>query len=49
MSPRHFSKYGGPYFINDGVSKHNESNKVSVIGSIKSFFVSRRKKRQGDK
>jgi hypothetical protein len=44
MSPRHFSSHGGPYFINDGISKQHKGNKVSTIGMFKSFFLSRRKK-----
>ena len=31
MTRNHFSKYGGPYFINNGVSKHtNDQDYVYV-------------------
>jgi hypothetical protein len=54
MSPRHFSRYGGPYFINDGYSKHTDEHhdhshtRVSTIARIKSFFKSRFKSRPSD-
>ena len=54
MSPRHFSRYGGPYFINDGLSQHTDSHhdhshtSVSTIAKIKSFFKSRFKSRPSD-
>ena len=50
MTRNHFSKKGGPYFINDGFTSHKEhvnvsTTSVSTIGKIKSFFKSRAKKR----
>ena len=47
MSPRHFSKRGGPYFVNDGFSKQqNVSASVSTIDRIKSFFKSRLRRKR---
>jgi hypothetical protein len=46
MTRNYFSKRGGPYFISDGFSKHNEGASTipySVIDKIKSFFKSRRR------
>jgi hypothetical protein len=48
MSPRHFSSRGGPYFINDGFTSHQDhidvsTTSVSTIGKIKAFFKSRAK------
>ena len=52
MTRNYFSKYGGPCFMNDGFSRHNEDipyvDKVSTIGRIKSFFKSRFKSRPSD-
>ena len=50
MTRNHFSKKGGPYFINDGFPKYVKANlptttSVSTIDKIKSFFKSRAKKR----
>ncbi len=47
MSPRHFSSRYGPYFRNDGFTRHNDyipPAKVSIIGRVKAFFKSRAKK-----
>lgn len=30
MGRNHFSKHGGPYFINDGLSKHDHDHKPGV-------------------
>jgi len=55
MTRNHFSKQGGPYFRNDGFSKHTDSHNdhthasVSTIGKIKSFFKSRFKSRRANK
>jgi len=48
MSPRHFSKRGGPYFVNDGFSKHQNVSRTSVstIDRIKSFFKSRARRKR---
>ena len=35
MGRNHFSKHGGPYFINDGISKHSDNNSAPVD---KGFF-----------
>ena len=45
MTRNYFSKRGGPYFISDGLSKHNDPKPttVSTIDKIKSFFKSRRR------
>ena len=50
MTRNYFSKQGGPYFVNDGFSKHPSvpANKVSTIGKIKSFFKSRFKSRRNN-
>ena len=47
MTRNHFSQPGGPYFINHGLSKHNDvsTTRVSFIDKIKAFFKSRPKKR----
>ena len=46
MTRNHFSKKGGPYFINDGFSKQNDpiptTPSVSFIDRVKAFFKSRR-------
>jgi hypothetical protein len=50
MTRNHFSKRGGPYFINDGFPKNvidnvsTTTNSVSIIDKIKAFFKSRAKK-----
>ena len=31
MGRNYFSKHGGPYFINDGVSKHHDHNTPGYI------------------
>jgi hypothetical protein len=41
MGRNYFSKHGGPYFRNDGFSRHPEAydtKGVSLIGKIRSFF-----------
>jgi len=42
MSPRnHFSQRGGPYFINDGFSKHHDHThtySVSLMNRLKSLL-----------
>jgi hypothetical protein len=47
MSPRHFSSRYGPYFRNDGFTKHNDHiptpPSVSIIDRVKAFFKSRLK------
>jgi hypothetical protein len=48
MSPRHFSSRGGPYFINDGFTNHQDhidvsTTSVSFIGRVRAFFKSRLK------
>jgi hypothetical protein len=46
MSPRHFSSRYGPYFRNDGFTRHNDyipPASVSIIGRVKAFFKSRAK------
>ena len=45
MTRNHFSNKGGPYFINDGFTRHNDvsTTSVSTIGKIKAFFKSRPK------
>jgi hypothetical protein len=49
MTRNHFSKKGGPYFINDGFTKHNDHiptpPSVSIIDRVKAFFKSRAPKR----
>jgi hypothetical protein len=52
MTRNHFSKRGGPYFVNDGFSKQYLSKEdypvskgVSIIGRVKSFFKFPRLKR----
>jgi hypothetical protein len=48
MSPRHFSSRYGPYFRNDGFTRHNDyipPAKVSIIDGIKALFKSRPKKK----
>jgi len=51
MTRNYFSRHGGPYFRNDGFSRHSESldKKVFTIGNIKSFFKSRFKFRRANK
>lgn len=49
MTRNHFSKYGGPYFMNDGFSGHPENHarnkkKVSLLARIKAFFSFRSSK-----
>jgi hypothetical protein len=52
MGRNYFSKYGGPYFRNDGFSRHTEEqtcidpNCSTTMAKIKKFFNSRRKKEQ---
>jgi len=52
MSPRnHFSKHGGPYFINDGITKHDDPmprpKKRGLLNRItKHFKKSRDPKKQ---
>ena len=50
MTRNYFSRHGGPYFRNDGFSKHTDlpPKKVSTIGKIKSFFKSRFKSRRAN-
>jgi hypothetical protein len=40
MTRNHFSKYGGPCFINNGFTKHNDvsTTRVSVIDKVKAFL-----------
>jgi len=39
MGRNHFSKAGGPYFINDGLSHHSENlNKPSIKPYIKVLY-----------
>jgi hypothetical protein len=44
MTRNHFSKHSGPYFINDGLSKHIEKKPCvdpscsSTMAKIKKFF-----------
>ena len=40
MPRNYFSRHGGPYFKNDGFSRHNDPKPttVSIIDKIKSFF-----------
>jgi hypothetical protein len=48
MSPRYFSSRYGPYFRNDGFTKHNDhipTTKLSFIDEIKALFKSRPKKK----
>ena len=46
MARNHFSKYGGPYFINEGISYHEEPTiRITLIGRIVAFFKSRAKYR----
>ena len=44
MGRNHFSKHGGPYFINDGLSKHDHHHKPGVshedIKPSKTIFYS---------
>jgi hypothetical protein len=44
MTRNHFSKKYGPYFVNDGFTKHNDhidTTSVSIIDRVKAFFKSR--------
>ena len=51
MSPRHFSRYGGPYFINNGVSRQERVKTSSRLFTIPRNLFARitkgRKKSQG--
>jgi hypothetical protein len=40
MGRNYFSKHGGPYFINDGLSKHHDHNNSEADGSERALILS---------
>jgi hypothetical protein len=39
MTRNHFSRHGGPYFINDGLSSHNEEDIKPDKGLLLSIAI----------